>query len=105
MELALLGGVSLHTSSFIYQMTCGTYDSDAVAPDIAFLSADAANFKAAVVGRAIARTLSRNKKDVPPSMLSYPDAELTRQLESDDWSQRSTLAKPSHVRRLIVWRR
>mgnify|MGYP007078134013 CR=1 FL=1 len=104
MELALLGGVSLHTSSFIYQMTCCTYDSDAVAPDIAFLSADAANFKAVVVGRAIARTLSRNK-DVPPSMLSYTDAELTRQLESDDWSQRSTLAKPSHVRRLIVWRR
>jgi hypothetical protein len=51
----------VHTSSFIiYQMTCGTYDSDAVAPDIAFLSADAANGKASVVGRAIARTLSRN---------------------------------------------
>ena len=85
-ELALLGGASLSTSSFIYQMACGTYDSDAVAPAISFLSADAANSKAAVVGRAIARTLSRNKKDVPPSMLSYADPELTRQLESEDWS-------------------
>ena len=85
-ELALLGGALCYTSSFIYQMTCGTYDSDAVAPAISFLSADAANGKAAVVGRAVARTLSRNKKDVPPSMLSYADAELTRQLESEDWS-------------------
>jgi hypothetical protein len=74
-ELALLGGVSCHTSSFIYQFGCGTYDSDALAPDIAFLSADCANDKAAVIGRAVARTLSRNKKDVPPSMLAYLDAE------------------------------
>ena len=46
-ELALLGGVSCHTSSLIYQFGCGTYDSDALAPDIAFLSADCANDKPA----------------------------------------------------------
>ena len=85
-ELALLGGTLVHTSSFIYQMAVGTFDSDGVAPDIYFLTADCAGELSAAVGRAVARTLSRSHKEVPPSMLAYTDPDLTHQLLSADWS-------------------
>ena len=101
-EMALLGGALCHTSSFIYQMTCGTYDSDAVAPAIAFLSADAANGKAAVVGRAIARTYCRATKRTclrPCSPTPTPSLPVS-------WSRRtglrSTSARPLRARRPIA---
>ena len=85
-EMALLGGTSLHTSSFVYQMAVGTFDSDGVAPEIYFLTGDCASELSAAVGRAVARTLSRSHKEVPPSMLAYSDPDLTHQMLSADWS-------------------
>ena len=70
-ETALLGGKMLETSSFVFQIAAGVFDSDAVAPEIFFLSADVASDFPRVVGRAIARTLSRRRRTVPETLVDY----------------------------------
>ena len=85
-ETALLGGKLLETSSFVYQMACGVFDSDAVAPEIAFLTADVASDLPRVVGRCVARALSRRRNTVPETLVDYADEVLTRELQGNDWS-------------------
>ena len=85
-ETALLGGKLLETSSFVYQMACGVFDSDAVAPEIAFLTADVSSDLPRVVGRCVARALSRRRNTVPETLVDYADEVLTRELQGNDWS-------------------
>ena len=85
-ETALLGGKLLETSSFVYQMASGVFDSDAVAPEIAFLTADVASDLPRVVGRCVARALSRRRNTVPETLVDYADEVLTRELQGNDWS-------------------
>ena len=85
-ETALLGGRLLETSSFVYQMACGVFDSDAVAPEIAFLTADVSSDLPRVVGRCVARALSRRRNTVPETLVDYADEALTRELQGNDWS-------------------
>ena len=85
-ETALLGGKMLETSSFVYQVACSVFDSDAVAPEISFLTADVASDLPRVVGRCVARALSRRRNTVPETLVDYADEILTRELQGNDWS-------------------
>ena len=81
LELAVRGGSAGMPSTFVDQICHGTYLAENVYPELHFITAAyQAGAWPATVGRAVARTMSRNQDAVPPRLEAYTDAILYHEL-------------------------
>eukprot|EP00966_Prymnesium_polylepis_P105361 2439970-Prymnesium_polylepis.1 len=66
--------ISLDPSVLMVQYVVGTYDAEIVNSELAFIKCGEEDY-ALLCGRAIARTLSKNKKDVPSGAATHQTRE------------------------------